>query len=234
MLIPEYKSILGHIPKTAGQSIENYLLNKRKKNRPSDGKNHLLCPNNDPKNGPQRLAHLTATDYVKFAYISEREFKEYFKFSIIRNPWARVVSFYKFRGFNNLVSFNHFVNRYLPEYFEKEYWFFRPQTDFIFDDNENLVVDFVGRFESLDKDFNSIAEKMNIPFSKLPFDNVSEGKKIISRKSFNLIKKHPEALSHLNFMNTENKDYKELYNSTSKEIVEKLYERDMDLLKYKY
>lgn len=234
MLIPEYKSIFVHIPKTAGQSIENYLLSTLEKNRFSDGKNYLLCPNDNPNKGPQRLAHLTTEDYLKFAYLTEREFKEYFKFSMIRNPWARVVSFYKFRGFTNLVSFNRFVNRYLPEYFEKEYWFFRPQTDFIFDDNENLLVDFVGRFESLDRDFNSITEKMNIPFSKLPFDNVSEGKKIISRKSFNLLKKHPKALTHLNFMKTENKDYKELYNRTSKEIVEKLYERDMDLLKYKF
>lgn len=233
MLIPEYQILFVHIPKTAGQSIENFLLHSLQKDRINHGREYLLCPNDNPSKGPERLAHLTVKDYVKYNYLKEEEYNQYFKFSMVRNPWSRVVSFYKFRGFHNLITFNRFVERYLPKYFEKENWFFRPQTDFIFDVNSNLLVDFLGKFELIETDFKKIIIQFDIPFSVLPKNNVSQAKKVISKKSVNLIKKHPEIISRLYF-NYREKPYQELYNQNSKKIVSRLYEKDIDLLKYTF
>lgn len=232
MIIPEYKTVFVHVPKAAGQSVENFLLHSLGKDRHTHGGHYLLRPNQDPTQGPKRLAHLTATEYTKYGYLSEAEYAAYYTFSIIRNPWSRMVSFYKFRGFSSLVTFNTFVRYYLPEYIEKEHWFFRPQTDFIYDTNEKLAVDFVGRMEQLNTDFEQVANRLNIPFTELPRSNHSEEKGLLSRKSFNLFKKHPGIVSRLNFESQNLKDYRALYSSESKKTVQKYYEKDTDLLNY--
>ncbi|RFN57971.1 sulfotransferase family 2 domain-containing protein [Marixanthomonas ophiurae] len=234
MILPEHKALFVHVPKAAGQSVENFLLQSLNKDRKADGPDYLLRPNNNPAKGPKRLAHLTALDYVKYEYLSPKEFDDYFKFSIVRNPWSRMVSFYKFRGFSNLTSFNTFVSKYLPKYFEDEHWFFRPQTDFIFNEEDKLVVDFMGRLEQLDTDFSKIAQQLSVPFTKLPKSNHSIEKGLISRKSYNLIRKHPGIIKYISSSPKNNKKYKEMYNDTSRKIVENLYQKDIELLGYTF
>ncbi len=232
MLLKPYNALFVHVPKTAGQSIENFFLKQLGKTRFDDRKHFLLAPNNDPKKGPPRLAHLNATDYVKFGYLSPMEFQNYFKFAFVRNPFERAVSFYKFYGFNGLVSFNTFILKYFSSYFETENWFFKNQVDFIYK-NEVLMVDFVGRYEKLDTDFKKIASSLKIAEDVLPKSNISEIKRY-SRKSFNVIKKHPDILFHFNHRNKQNEDYTQIYSSEGKKIVSKFYEKDIDILKYTF
>lgn len=234
MIIPEYKTIFVHIPKAAGQSVENFLLKELGKTRGVEASEYLLKYNDNPEKGPERLAHLTALDYIKYNYLSEKEFNQYFKFAVVRNPWARVVSFYKFRGFSSLVSFQDFVVQYLPYYFEKQFWFFRPQADFIYDNSDKLVVDVVGKLENLNEDFIEITQRININFTELPNNNHSLEKGVFSKKSFNLLIKHPSIIWYLNTNSKKNTDYKNIYTQLSRNLVEKLYERDIDLLKYTF
>ncbi|PVW15762.1 sulfotransferase family 2 domain-containing protein [Marixanthomonas spongiae] len=232
MLIPEHKALFVHIPKTAGQSVENFMLKHLGKNREKDGPGYLLRYNPNPEKGPKRLAHLTAKEYVKYGYLNQEQFETYFKFTIVRNPWERMLSFYKFRGFSSLIGFNTFINRYLPEYFEKEHGFFKPQTDFIFNTQNELLVDFMGRFEQLNADFSIIADHLSIPFSQLPKHNRSIEKGIVSKKSFLLLQKHPKILKHLNFSPQKTLPYQQAYTDASRKLVNRLYERDIDLLGY--
>ncbi len=234
MIIPEYKAIYVHIPKAAGQSVENFLLASLGKNRKDDGADYLLRPNDNPEKGPKRLAHLTANEYIEHGYITETNFNDYYKFAIVRNPWARLVSFYKFRGFSTFITFPVFVNHYLPYYFEKEFWFFKPQTDFIYDNEDKVLLDYIGKLENLDIDFKQIAQKLKIDFTTLPKNNHSIEKGLISRKSFNLILKHPRLLTQLNLFTQNPMSYKDAYNDSTITVVNKLYERDIDLLKYAF
>jgi len=234
MLISEYKALFVHVPKAAGQSVEDFLLNTLHKNRKENGSEYLLRYNGDPLKGPERLAHLTALDYVKYEYISDELFKEYYKFSIIRNPWSRMFSFYKFRGYSNLMSFSNFISHHLPYCFENEHWFFRPQSDFIYDHNDVLLVDFVGKMEDINIDFSVIANNLNIKFNTLPRNNHSVSKGLISRKSLHLIKEQPSVLKHINFMPSKYSNYKVAYTDKTLLIVKKYYERDIDLLKYTF
>jgi hypothetical protein len=48
---------------------------------------------------------------------------------------------------------------------------YKTQTSFIFDSNNNNMVDFIGRFESLNKDFSDLCNSLNIPYEKLPLHN---------------------------------------------------------------
>ena len=234
MILPEYKALFVHVPKAAGQSVENFLLSSLGKNRKEHGAQYLLRPNEDPQLGPPRLAHLTASEYVKYHYLSQEEFNQCTKFAVIRNPWGRMLSFYKFRGFNSLVSFDIFVRKYLERYFEEEHWFFRPQTDYIYNDNDTLLVDHVINMEQLNHGFDVVAKKMDVVFETMPKNNPSEKRGVISKKSFNVIKKHPEIIFPMFLGVRTFQNYKEAYSSEALKIVEKLYQRDLDLLGYTY
>jgi hypothetical protein len=79
----------------------------------------------------------------------------------------------------------------------------RYQKDFIYDNNE-LLVDFVGRYESLDNDFNEICSRIGISVS----------------------------LPKLNVSNT--KPYQSYYSEKSKELVKEAFEPDIRTFNYEF
>ena len=80
------KTIFIHIPKNAGESIENALeIYGVEENDPT--KRFWGVINNSIV-----LQHLTANDLKN--NLSEDIWKNYFKFAVVRNPWSKAVSEY--------------------------------------------------------------------------------------------------------------------------------------------
>ena len=48
--------------------------------------------------------------------------------------------------------------------------------DWLLDNNGKLIVDFVGRFETLQKDFNFVCDKVGITPQELPHNNKTKHK----------------------------------------------------------
>lgn len=109
--------------------------------------------------------------------------KSYFKFSFVRNPWDWHVSLYhfllqakrtryqwvarhsgSFERFIELIWLKHRLVRQREQ-----------QKDFLCDRRGNLLVDFVGRLETVEKDFAYICKKVGIRTS-LPHSNSTERK----------------------------------------------------------
>ena len=69
-----------HVPKTAGESIETVLMG------------HPNWEKDDPKyeglNLPQDSCQGEDKHYKISQWINHDKFESYFKFSIVRNPWA--------------------------------------------------------------------------------------------------------------------------------------------------
>lgn len=174
MIAHPLKTVFIHIPKTAGQTIEQVFLSYLgldQNARPS----LLLREKRDYEQGTPRLSHLTAADYVRCGYLTEQQYSDYFSFSFTRNPWARVRSFYNYMGFDEKMEFEDFVMREL-EYqlrVESHSWFYKPQSDFLFDHNDKPLVDFVGRMESLQADFDTVMQHLKLPKTELPLLNSS-------------------------------------------------------------
>ncbi len=174
MISSKYKCLFVHIPKTAGQSIEHYFLKLHglswEERAPL-----LLRYNPDPAKGPERLAHLTAREYVDYGYISSSQFADYFSFSFVRNPWARLVSEYRYRGHEGKYSFKEFVSAGFSKKsnYSDEYRHLMPQYEFLYDKNGKLLIDFVGKFESIQSDFDAVCLKMGIERAILPHINSS-------------------------------------------------------------
>ena len=82
MISIKHKIIFIHIPKCAGQSIENIFLRDLglswKERYPL-----LLRPRKANEKGPERLAHLYAEEYFKFGYISKENMISFLNFQLL-------------------------------------------------------------------------------------------------------------------------------------------------------
>jgi hypothetical protein len=173
MLSHRHKTIFVHIPKCAGQSVETAFLADEGltwENRAP----LLLRYNPDPALGPPRLAHLLASDYVARGHVDQAMFDAFFKFAIVRDPWSRAVSLYRHLQLN--MPFASFVTKWLPSQFSSQgdqFWFVRPQADFLYQDGK-LLVDLIVRFEKLADEFPAAAVRAGLR-TPLPRVNASKG-----------------------------------------------------------
>lgn len=152
MISHPHRTVFVHIPKCGGQSIETAFLADLglgwKSRAPL-----LMGANDRPELGPPRLSHLKARDYVAHHWLSAELWAAYFSFALVRDPFARVLSMYNYRGGGK--SLRHFVGQELTGAFaagdaDPMYYFYRPQVDFIQDTGGMPLVDRVFRLEALE------------------------------------------------------------------------------------
>lgn len=174
MISDKHWCLFVHVLKTGGQSVELFFL--RHYNLDWDNRAPLLLAYNDDRTrGPERLAHLYASEYVPLGYIDAERFRDYYKFAFVRNPWSRLVSEYRYRSYGSHYSFKEFVKEDLPaaDDYTDAYRHIVPQSDYVLDKAGKSLVDFVGRFETLQKDFERVCEQLGFDDKELPRRNVS-------------------------------------------------------------
>jgi hypothetical protein len=168
----ENKYIYIHIPKTAGTSVRQSL-----KEAPwphlSRGTKFRV---------PKHATALTAKQIV-----GERIWQSHFTFAFVRNPWDLMVSSYHWwlrkgkrydstHAMAELVeqcgTFHDFV---LGEIGSTHINEFEAQglKDWCCNDQGVVLLDFIGRFEEIEKDFQHIGERLGVNFPELPRKNVS-------------------------------------------------------------
>lgn len=230
MLCEKYKCIFIHVPKVAGQSIERVFLRLHGLNWDQRGA-LLLRPNEYPELGPPRLAHLKASEYISCGYVSQEKFQTYFKFSFVRNPWDRIVSEYKFRKYPFRMDFKTFLFSHLPEPgWTDSYRHIIPQYEFLYEDGVCLV-DFIGRFENLSRDFGCVCKKLQIELGPLPHANSTSNHK---KKNKGLIKYLSGLSSDKRWRKNTFDHYSEYYDNESKEYVGNMYKQDIMAFNYNF
>ena len=140
MIIDKYKAIFIHIPKNAGTSIEEYFGNESVRIQPSKH-----------------------ADIHEIKSRFKNSYNNYKKFTIIRNPYDKMVSWYfylkKYLGNYIVIEFNDWIKD------PSKFWhandpisFLKPQYDWI-DDTVEII-----KFENLNKEINSFFnKKINLP-----------------------------------------------------------------------
>jgi len=225
MICRELSCLFVHIPKTAGQSIEQYFIDRLGLSWESDRDHLLLGNNNDPTKGTEKLSHLSAEEYVRCGYIDAAEFDQMYKFSFVRNPWERIVSEYRYRNYFRHRSFRDFLLHRLPAPdWDDKYRHIMPQYGMLHDQKGRLLVDFVGRFESLQTDFDQVCRQLELQDSQLPHRNPSD------KKSRNLKRR----LRNWLYLNGENSkdNYLQFYDEETISIVGNLYQKDIEAFGY--
>ncbi|CAH9017713.1 sulfotransferase family protein [Candidatus Nitrosacidococcus sp. I8] len=161
MISNAYNFIFVHIPKTAGNAIQN-ILGKYSEDR--------IVKNGHDKDGIHRfgvvsscgtIKHATLTDY--FAVLSTENFKEKRKITCIRNPWDRAISFYfsPHRGCSHWDR-DAFI-RTLDKIQPISYFMQLPNT---VDLKANF--NFIIRYEQIDLDFSNLCQFLGFATKKLP------------------------------------------------------------------
>ncbi|OIQ66786.1 sulfotransferase family protein [mine drainage metagenome] len=190
----KYKSIFIHIPKTAGISFNAALF------------------------GDYGASHMPLRRYQ--VIFSKKEFRDFFKTTIVRNPWSRLYSAYNFlkkggiNTYDKIFSeenikpyrdFEAFVTDWLSEENIERGIHFQPQYKFICDHKGRILTDYIGYFENIEDDFNFIKHRLGINAE----------------------------LKKLNVVNDIN-DYRSHYTEAMKEKVARVYEKDIELFKYDF
>ncbi|MEQ9643053.1 MAG: sulfotransferase family 2 domain-containing protein [Alphaproteobacteria bacterium] len=115
--------------------------------------------------------HVPAVNMRKF--IGEEAWGNLFTFAMVRNPWARLASMYHWRlkvqSIPADVSFQDYV-RGLDAHRRggSGRWFNNPAhslgaADFVLDERENLIVDYVGRLENREESLAIVRERIGFP-----------------------------------------------------------------------
>lgn len=160
MILHELKLIFIHTPKCAGESIETALMggpNRGYKGDPFEGT-------------PDK--HWGVRDW-RLRY--PVEFASYFKFSVVRNPWDRIVSWVSYRDLRYARIRGSFQDRMRADLSWRNWSFGRLLKEKSFKNmlflDGRLAVDYVIRFENLQNGFDEVCDKIAIPRTILPFRN---------------------------------------------------------------
>ena len=152
---------------------------------------------------------------------------DYFKFVFVRNPYDRLVSCYcnrfsdkfyrgsygikstnpeefKAMGLYKAMSFNEFLSVVCEQDDDNSDRHWRSCNHSCFIDDK-ILVDFVGKVENINKGWKVVCEVMNWKYTELPQLKTSER-------------------TH----------YRNYYTPTTQKLVEKRFEKDLDIFKYTY
>jgi len=178
------KPLFIHIPKAGGSSIQD-IIKKHNKDLTD-------------------CLHNSVTDYSK-------EYRNScFVFTFVRNPYDRLLSAHKYltNGFGNegdkkfgktlSSDFKYFAKNQLNN--NMNWLHFRPMIHWLNDD-----IDFIGKTENYEHDFNFVCDKIGIPQQQLPHKNKSN-----------------------------HKHYTEYYDGETKQIVAEKYAKDIEYFGYEF
>ena len=208
----KHKYIFFHIPKNAGVSISRALIlqetSLKIKRLASFFLRNLHIGKDNFYYSLKDLefiffnSHITCYNFYKI--FNKKNFDNYFKFAVVRNPWERAVSRYFYSKKINKkfakLSFNEFV-----DYDIKNNIHVLNQYKFCTKDEERFCLNDVIKFEDIHRDFNKIS--LNI-FGKV------------------------DLLKHLN--KTEHKNYRNYYDNILKDKIYKNLKDDINFFKYEY
>lgn len=230
MISHDKKCIFIHIPKAAGTSVISHFPDMSRTGKKTE--NELPFHSSEKFDPPP--PHLRASDFVKYGYVTKDIFDLYFKFSFVRNPWDRIVSEYKYRRHASRYDFKTYLFKHFPRPgWSDEYCHVIPQYDFLYDDDGVCLVDFIGRFESVQDGFNVVCEKLGLPEIMLVHKNKSLSFFRRDNNLYQVLKTIKDSLS-INQRRNIFSRYTEYYDDESIAWVARIYERDVSVFGYEF
>ncbi|HSS98936.1 MAG TPA: sulfotransferase family 2 domain-containing protein [Terriglobales bacterium] len=200
------------VPKTAGTSLVSILQQHGALKLVDVGEVRKYFENK----GIATFGHMSLTDLIGQGYVSRDYFERAWKFAFVRNPYSRTVSLYHYLVDNKFMTstttfpifcsyLEHRAYEPIGLYNHEGLNQVNPQVTWLFGPAGEPMYDFLGRFESLDRDFEQVRETLRL-------------------SAIN------HALPQLN--TTNHKSIASYYTERERRIVAQLYEQDFDRFGY--
>lgn len=225
MISHKHKLIFIHIPKCAGTSVENALGHYDNHTADRGGQDHrsirmieqplfstdLFRSRENIRELVRRVRHPYGNIYNpnNRLTVTRAQYDDYYKFTFVRNPWARVYSWYrnvindpvhrKNYGLNKETPFGEYLENYAGK------GMIQTQTYWLKNFAGKIPLDFIGRFENLSDDFLSVCASRGLGEIKLPHK-----------------------------IKGSSKDYREVFDQRSRELVNRIYKEEIDLFGYTF
>ncbi len=215
LLSLRYKFLFIHVAKTGGTSVRA-ALNRYK----------WRDPYQIPLSLCSRISGLTghrlgckfprhAKAIAAYEMLPREMFLDLFKFAFVRNPWdLQVSSFHHIRRerphiMKGSQDFEAFLNWKLDP--SRPYHYIvdtsmELQSDYLVDLKGNIIVDFIGRYERFEEDFEEVCRRIGIAPAKLPHRRKAEDRT----------------------------DYRRYYNEKTMKIVADRFKPDIDRFGYAF
>jgi len=178
--------------------------------------------------------HYTAQAYRE--RLGTAAYKRRFSFAFVRNPWDRFLSLYRYARLDESRYHSAIDPEDAPygkhddydllqdaspeecaQYLQEgrlehddliNHW--RPQSDWLTDDSGEIIVDFIGRVESIEEDFQIVADRVALAVDTLPMTNPSTSSK------------------------DSEKDYRSSFTEEARRIVTEYYQEDICRFGYEF
>ena len=215
MISHDNKFIFIQIPKTGSDSVCACLLSML-------GKRDMMRELSNPELFMRKNHHSTLEQILT---TGDSDISDYYTFTFVRNPFDRVLSEYLYipkylkqveTGIIPRICDN--LKGYKSDKFKKQFKTFKDYVTrddgLIFIDlhdkqqikyTESGRMDFIGRFENLQQDFNIVCDKTGLPRQQLPHYN-----------------------------KTRHKHYTEYYDDETRQIVAERYAKDIERFDYEF
>jgi hypothetical protein len=201
------------VPKAAGTSIYNVLL---KYGCPKHRWLKLTRP--FPNKGFMTFGHVDVPSVIEAGIMSEQYVQRAFKFGFVRNPFDRLVSLFfhykkvKWPDVPESMTFDEFCSRVTTQgikpvglYNDVELNRCNPQVAWLLDKNGHQLVDFIGKYETLNADFDRVCQTIGIPAQQIPHEN-----------------------------KTQHAPYRDYYNAGTRSMVAEFYKKDLETFDYAF
>ncbi len=163
MISLEKKFIFVHIPKTGGNAIQlvlaPYAIDEIVFNKQQAAFNESV---GEVHRFGIRNPHMELRKHSTIADVSAQwkeellgSWNEYFKFTVVRNPWERLVSYY----FSPNLNRTRFDREEFLDFVKSDQ--VKPQFDFL-SINGTVAMDRLVRFESVEREFSELCQRFGI------------------------------------------------------------------------
>lgn len=194
------------VPKTATHSVREVL---RASKAEQDWEQQVLFGEQSipiPQIASIKHGHITARQIKRV--LPDVQWREYYKFAFVRNPYDRFVSVCAFLNREN-VAYRGNELAWMKAAMQRQQFLervlVRPQWQQLCDENGDLAIDEIGRYETLQQSMTTIVQHLGLPEVGL---------------------KHRNASQHEGWRN--------YYDAELKGLVSDFYQRDLEIFDYNF
>ena len=219
MVSHKYKFMFIHVGRTAGCSIERALCDKYCGDESQIQQGKWVLYKGCDSFYETALANKMDTDIAAGhwcnvelkSFFGEDVYDEYLKFTIVRNPWQRMLSQYKKTDSKkNGVTFRDWIiNSFVKKNGSMTERFYKPCMWWISDSDGKNEMDYIIRYENLEEDFNMLLKKLGIT-DKIKLQKVNPLPKL----------QKDDDIDTKNYQNYYDEETKKIINDNFKEDIE--------------